>query len=207
MPQASIHPMPVRCDFLLVGFGDVSAAAALPTNASCDSPPTVWFDTSSEEHQALDWEGIHAKICAILTPLRAGAPVIGSEEEREKRTDALKASKRALVELTRNEASKYLVAGQFELAVRARARAPLQHSKSLLDLCSSNHHARPTTQQIPGAVQSLRFSTQVFGDGAIEIVHAYLLLAEANLGLRRYKQTEEFLGMANWSVLKNPDCR
>lgn len=92
----------------------------------------------------------------------------------------------------------------------ARARVPLQHSKDtkpLLDLCSSNHHAHPTTQQIPGAVQSLRFSTQVFGDGAIEIVHAYLLLAEANLGLRRYKQTEEFLGMANWSVLKNPDCR
>ena len=122
--------MPVRCDFLLVGFGDVSAAAALPTNASCDSP-TVWFDTSSEEHQALDWEGIHAKICAILTPLRAGAPVIGSEEEREKRTDALKASKRALVELTRNEASKYLVAGQFELAVRARAPATLQRHQTL----------------------------------------------------------------------------
>merc|ERR1711871_1091224 len=39
-----------------------------------------------------------------------------------------------------------------------------------------------------------------------ELVPAYLLLAEANLGLRRYKAAEEFLSLANWSVLQNPEC-
>ena len=60
--------------------------------------------------------------------------------------------------------------------------------------------------QIPGALQSLRFSIQVYGNGSIELVPSYLLLAEANLGLGRFKQAEEFLSLANWSVLKRPDC-
>ena len=35
---------------------------------------------------------------------------------------------------------------------------------------------------------------------------SYLLLAEANLGLRNLAQAEEFLSLANYSVLKNPEC-
>jgi hypothetical protein len=35
---------------------------------------------------------------------------------------------------------------------------------------------------VPGALQSLRFSVDVYGHGRIELVPAYLLLAEANLG-------------------------
>ena len=42
--------------------------------------------------------------------------------------------------------------------------------------------------------------------GKIELVPCYLLLAEANLGLGRHKQAEEYLSLANWSILKNPDC-
>jgi hypothetical protein len=60
--------------------------------------------------------------------------------------------------------------------------------------------------EITGALQSLRFSMEVYGAGRIELVPAYLLLAESNLGLKRYKVAEEFLLYANWSVLKNPDC-
>ncbi len=47
---------------------------------------------------------------------------------------------------------------------------------------------------------------EVYGSGRIELVPAYLLLAEANLGLKRFKVAEEFLLYANWSVLKHPDC-
>ncbi len=57
----------------------------------------------------------------------------------------------ALIDLCKNEASKFLVKGQYEFA-------------------------------IPGALQSLRFSIDVYGQGRIELVPAYLLLAEANLG-------------------------
>merc|ERR1712193_380108 len=37
-------------------------------------------------------------------------------------------------------------------------------------------------------------------------VPSYLLLAEANLGLRRLKIAEEFLSLANWNILKHPQA-
>jgi len=57
---------------------------------------------------------------------------------------------------------------------------------------------------IPGAIQALSFLKDIFGDGSIESVPPYLLLAEANLGLEKFQQCEEFLSLANWAILNNP---
>lgn len=127
------------------------------------------------EHQSIDWHGIHEKICPLLAPLRTPPPIVSSEDERLRRNLTIKMSQHALIDLCKNEASKYLVSGAYELA-------------------------------IPAALQSLRFSIDVFGHGRIELVPAYLLLAEANLGLSRFHLAEEFLSLANWNVLKNPSC-
>ena len=137
--------------------------------------PYITLYYATREHAEQAWEGIICKIAPILGPLRREPPIIGSEEERARRANTLLMSKRALVDLTKNEASKFLVRGQYELA-------------------------------IPGALQALRFSHELFGERSIELVPSYLLLAEANLGLRRNKQAEEFLSLANWSVLKHPEC-
>ena len=51
----------------------------------------------------------------------------------------------------------------------------------------------------------MNLTKDVHGEDSIEIVPTYLLLAEANLGLKRLKAAEEFLSLANWSVLKNPE--
>eukprot|EP00744_Colponema_vietnamica_P000725 GILI01001269.1.p1 GENE.GILI01001269.1~~GILI01001269.1.p1 ORF type:complete len:369 (+),score=64.79 GILI01001269.1:77-1183(+) len=59
---------------------------------------------------------------------------------------------------------------------------------------------------VPGALQCLKFSISVYGNSSIELVLPYLLLAEANLGLGRLKIAEEFLSLANWIILKLPDC-
>lgn len=59
---------------------------------------------------------------------------------------------------------------------------------------------------IPGALQALSFLRELYGDGAMEMIPPLLLLAEANLGLGRFQQADEFLSLANWSVLKNPNC-
>jgi hypothetical protein len=59
---------------------------------------------------------------------------------------------------------------------------------------------------IPGALQALRVTTDLFGEGGIEIVPPYLLLAQATTGLKKYKQAEEYLSLAKWSVLKHPTC-
>lgn len=55
-------------------------------------------------------------------------------------------------------------------------------------------------------LQALSFSKEIFGDGSIEMVPPYLLLSEANLGLGHLQSAEEFLSLANWSILKTPAC-
>jgi len=42
----------------------------------------------------------------------------------------------------------------------------------------------------------------MYGEGKLELVPAYLHLAEANLGLLQYRQAEEYLTLANWALLK-----
>ena len=49
---------------------------------------------------------------------------------------------------------------------------------------------------IPAAVYALQLLTEVYGDGKLELVSAHLLLAEANLGARRFPQAEQFLTLA-----------
>ena len=94
---------------------------------------------------------------------------------------------------------------------RERQEANVRKSKlALIDLCRMEAtkflvHG-DFELSIPGAVQALRYSLDVYGAGKIELVPCYLLLAEANLGLGRHKQAEEYLSLANWSILKNPDC-
>merc|ERR1719310_2571964 len=98
--------------------------------------------------------------------------MIGSEEERNRREEELRAIRRELLDLCTETAQKFLVQGKYELAV-------------------------------PGALQSLKFAIELYGNEAPQLVPAYLMLAEANLGLRKLKIAEEFLSLANWVLLKH----
>ena len=51
---------------------------------------------------------------------------------------------------------------------------------------------------VPGALQASRFCADLYGKDSVKIVPCYIVLAEANLGLRRLKAAEEFLSLANW---------
>ena len=52
----------------------------------------------------------------------------------------------------------------------------------------------------------MKFLRELYGDGAVELVAAYLRMAEANVGLARYQQAEQFLSMANWVHPQEPRC-
>ena len=134
---------------------------------------TLYF--GSRQDAEIAWAGILHKILPLLGPIRTTPAVIGSEEERQRRRYTLDVSKRALIDLTKTEATNLLARGEFALS-------------------------------IPGALQSMKLTQDVHGNDSIEIVPTYLLLAEANLGLKRLQAAEEFLSLANWSVLKNPEC-
>ncbi len=94
---------------------------------------------------------------------------------------------------------------------RARRERTLQVSKKALVDLTKNVSQKFLVQRmfdlaIPAALEALRFSHQLYGEKNIELVPAYLLLAEANLGLGKFNQAEQFLSLANWSVLNTPDC-
>uniref|UniRef100_A0A7S4PS91 MYND-type domain-containing protein n=1 Tax=Alexandrium monilatum TaxID=311494 RepID=A0A7S4PS91_9DINO len=138
----------------------------------CSECPTFYC---TQEHFDIDWRGIRHLIAQDIVVLRERPKMIGSEEERDRRTEELMGIRKELLELCTETAQKHLVQGKYELAV-------------------------------PGALQSLKFAIEVFGSEATELVPSYLLLAEANLGLRRLKIAEEFLSLANWNILKHPEA-
>lgn len=165
----------------------------------------------------MDWFGIHEKICQLLGALRTLRPTLGSEDERQRRNLTVQMSQHALIDLTKvghKEKHMRVTGGDGrEDVICADQLTHSSLSASRYTVCVSplqNEAQKHLVMgqyelAIPGALQSLRFSMEVYGSGRIELVPAYLLLAESNLGLKRYKAAEEFLLYANWSVLKN-DC-
>ncbi|KAG7520809.1 hypothetical protein JOB18_036257 [Solea senegalensis] len=61
-------------------------------------------------------------------------------------------------------------------------------------------------EALPAAQFCLRCSTDVHGPCTVQVVPAYLLLAEANMGLGNLGLVAELLSQVEWVVLKSPDC-
>ncbi|NWI08518.1 ZMY12 protein, partial [Crypturellus soui] len=59
---------------------------------------------------------------------------------------------------------------------------------------------------IPAGLQALRFSVRVHGASSVDVVPAYLLLAEACTGAGCLTQAATYLSQAQWLVLKAPSC-
>ncbi|NWX91480.1 ZMY12 protein, partial [Nothoprocta pentlandii] len=59
---------------------------------------------------------------------------------------------------------------------------------------------------IPAGLQALRFSIRVYGACSVDVVPAYLLLAEACMDAGCLMQATTYLSQAQWLVLKTPAC-
>ncbi|CAM9609591.1 unnamed protein product [Pylaiella littoralis] len=98
---------------------EISGQAA---SVACITPHiTLYYATEEQAEQA--WHGIMHKISPLVGPLRATPPIIGSEEERARREYTVQMSKRALIDLCQQEASKFLVQGRYDLAVPGAIQA------------------------------------------------------------------------------------
>ncbi|XP_029085386.1 zinc finger MYND domain-containing protein 12 isoform X1 [Monodon monoceros] len=133
-------------------------------------------------HQRADWGSIHEKICQLLIPLRTSMPFYNSEEERQ----------HGLQQLQQRQSrfffpQKHLI--EFCYTVAQKYIFEGKHEDA-----------------VPAALHSLRFRMSVHGLSSVELVPAYLLLAEASLGLGRIVQAEEYLSQAQWTVLKSAEC-
>ncbi|XP_025909403.1 zinc finger MYND domain-containing protein 12, partial [Nothoprocta perdicaria] len=59
---------------------------------------------------------------------------------------------------------------------------------------------------IPAGLQALRFSIRVYGACSVDVVPAYLLLAEACMDAGCLMQATTYLSQAQWLILKTPAC-
>ncbi|KAL8198591.1 UNVERIFIED_CONTAM: hypothetical protein K2H54_017031 [Gekko kuhli] len=91
--------------------------------------------------------------------------------------------------------------GQEQKISREKFLAELTHSVAQKFLFEGKHE-----DAIPAALHSLKFTISVHGWDSIELVPAYLMLAEASLGLGHLSQAEEYLSHAQWSILKTTQC-
>ncbi|KAJ0064488.1 hypothetical protein NL108_006955 [Boleophthalmus pectinirostris] len=61
-------------------------------------------------------------------------------------------------------------------------------------------------EALPAGQTCLHFCTDVFGPSSVQLVPAYLLLADAYMGLGNVSTAAGLLSQAEFSVFKNPDC-
>ena len=96
-----------------------------------------------------------------------------------RRNDLVKPFKLSLLNLASQEAERHIAAGHFELALPVA-----------LDVVRRGQDIYPPKPKAPPAV---------------ELFPAYLLAAEANAGVGRANAAEDFLGLARWLALGNPE--
>lgn len=57
-------------------------------------------------------------------------------------------------------------------------------------------------EAIRGGLKALQFTQHVYGTNALEQIEPYFLLAKASQHLKNYEDAEEFLSIANWTIIK-----
>lgn len=75
-------------------------------------------------------------------------------------------------------------------------------SQEAADLIAAGQH----TYALPLALESVKLGQAIFRHGqTLQLFPLYLLAAQANMGLRRSRECEDFLGLAGWLLLKQPE--
>ncbi|XP_053360332.1 zinc finger MYND domain-containing protein 12 isoform X1 [Clarias gariepinus] len=89
----------------------------------------------------------------------------------------------------------------------------IQNLKRLEHITELSHAAAKSwmlqgkySEAMPAAQLSLRCAIDIYGPDVVELVPAYLLLAEASIGLGSLSQAKNYLSQAEWMVKKNPGC-
>ena len=152
------------------------------------------------------WYGIIGKIAHLLGPLLAPAPMIGSKDDRTRRSNNILYSKRHLIDFCLAESSTFLSVKKFQLAgkwTELKWNEVRWNSYWKIILTYLSFYCWIT---VPAASQALKFCRELDGDTSILLVEPYLQLAQASFGLRRYKQCQEYLALARWIVLNAEEC-
>ncbi|XP_076597973.1 zinc finger MYND domain-containing protein 12 [Chaetodon auriga] len=92
-------------------------------------------------------------------------------------------------------------AGHIEMQLKKAELIKISRTVAQSKLSEGKHE-----EALPAAQFCLRCSIDVHGPSTVQMVPAYLLLAEANMGLGNLALVAELLSQAEWAVLKSPEC-
>eukprot|EP01006_Ploeotia_vitrea_P057170 TRINITY_DN68156_c5_g1_i6.p1 TRINITY_DN68156_c5_g1~~TRINITY_DN68156_c5_g1_i6.p1 ORF type:complete len:484 (-),score=84.70 TRINITY_DN68156_c5_g1_i6:121-1572(-) len=59
---------------------------------------------------------------------------------------------------------------------------------------------------VEGGLRTLKLKEAYYGTGSLQLVPSYFHLARTNQYLDKFKQAEEFLSLAQWTILRHPEC-
>ncbi|KAM7404518.1 hypothetical protein PAMP_011861 [Pampus punctatissimus] len=97
----------------------------------------------------------------------------------------------------------------FSLQQAGRVETQLKKAE-LIEICrlvaESKLSEGKHQEALPAAQFCLRCSIDVHGPSTVQLVPAYLLLADANMGMGNLTLVAELLSQAEWAVLKSPEC-
>ncbi|XP_074498611.1 zinc finger MYND domain-containing protein 12 [Sebastes fasciatus] len=94
----------------------------------------------------------------------------------------------------------FTLKGHMEMQLRKTELIEICRSVAQNKLSEGKHQ-----EALPAAQFCLRCSIEVHGVSTVQIVPAYLLLAEANMGLGNLARVAELLSQAEWAVVKSPE--
>jgi len=69
-----------------------------------------------EEHQAMDWNSVHRKICPFIQVLRSPSPILSTQEQRAIRAEMVANTKKFVLSVCQEEAQRHLNENNPELA-------------------------------------------------------------------------------------------
>eukprot|EP01060_Flectonema_neradi_P009531 TRINITY_DN16789_c4_g1_i1.p1 TRINITY_DN16789_c4_g1~~TRINITY_DN16789_c4_g1_i1.p1 ORF type:complete len:589 (+),score=130.07 TRINITY_DN16789_c4_g1_i1:51-1817(+) len=61
-------------------------------------------------------------------------------------------------------------------------------------------------EAIQGGLKTLKLKESYYGTGSLQLVPSYFHLARTNQYMDRFKAAEEFLSLAQWTMLRHPTC-
>ncbi|XP_014904307.1 zinc finger MYND domain-containing protein 12 isoform X2 [Poecilia latipinna] len=94
----------------------------------------------------------------------------------------------------------------YDPAVRKRNQLRKTHLIKICKLVAQSKLSEGKHEEaLPAAHCCLQTSIDLYGPNTIQLVPAYILLAEANMGLGNLAVVAELLSQAEWAVLKNPE--
>ncbi|KAL9652170.1 hypothetical protein ABK040_013939 [Willaertia magna] len=135
----------------------------------------ISLGSDEQRKTGINWAQLEQKFVEIITQLNSPPQTKGTLTTAEQKSDFVK---------------------QLQLGIEAIIEVTLSESSMFMN--EQNYE-----KAFEGGLKALTFIQRAYGKDSIHQVEAYFLLSKACQLMKKFKQAEEYLSIANWTVVKN----